>query len=266
MYQFVFGQANIPGGVGVFSFCRYFPKFYDYKRLISKILFEPKKIDKYDKSSECKVYNNKNEFIAIWKKQYAKICVKKGWARYKPNTNDTKVIIDNDEQATRLVPNPFENGADSDDNNDNDSKDNSDGGAEAKVTRKLEELLDDKTEKLFFLRCIKVLVHEIGHLFGLKHCVYFECIMNGSNHLQESDSKPVYLCPICLHKLYFCRLRYFVDDKENKLDLVKRYEKLAKVYYKYGLFDESKWFESRVEFFDKKACAKSTNSKLLTQK
>jgi bacterioferritin len=35
-------------------------------------------------------------------------------------------------------------------------------------------------------RSCKVLAHEIGHMFGLSHCVFFHCLMNGSNSLAES--------------------------------------------------------------------------------
>ena len=45
------------------------------------------------------------------------------------------------------------------------------------------------------------MAHEICHLFALKHCVFFSCAMNGSNHLQESNNRPMFSCPICLHKL-----------------------------------------------------------------
>eukprot|EP01084_Bolivina_argentea_P300403 517993_1 len=47
-------------------------------------------------------------------------------------------------------------------------------------------------QKIFLKRCIKVLVHELGHLFGMGHCVFFECIMNGSMHLDEADTRPIY--------------------------------------------------------------------------
>ena len=47
----------------------------------------------------------------------------------------------------------------------------------------------------------KVMVHEICHLFCLQHCVYFSCSMNGSNHLEESNNRPMFMCPVCLHKL-----------------------------------------------------------------
>ena len=47
----------------------------------------------------------------------------------------------------------------------------------------------------------QVMTHEIGHMFGIKHCVYHNCAMNGSNHLAESDRRAASLCPICLRKL-----------------------------------------------------------------
>ncbi len=52
-----------------------------------------------------------------------------------------------------------------------------------------------------FLRMAKLLAHETGHLFGLAHCVYYRCLMNGSAHLAEADARPVNLCPVCLRKL-----------------------------------------------------------------
>lgn len=34
---------------------------------------------------------------------------------------------------------------------------------------------------LVLRRTLKVCVHEIGHMYGISHCVYFSCFMNGSN-------------------------------------------------------------------------------------
>ncbi|XP_015665857.1 archaemetzincin-2 isoform X2 [Protobothrops mucrosquamatus] len=56
------------------------------------------------------------------------------------------------------------------------------------------------TSKLL-LRSCKTLTHEIGHIFGLHHCQWLQCVMQGSNHLEESDRRPLDLCPICLRKL-----------------------------------------------------------------
>jgi archaemetzincin len=44
-------------------------------------------------------------------------------------------------------------------------------------------------------------MHEIGHMLQLLHCVAWECPMNGSNHQEEADSRPLEPCPHCLAKL-----------------------------------------------------------------
>ncbi len=46
-----------------------------------------------------------------------------------------------------------------------------------------------------------VMVHEIGHMFGMHHCVYYECKMNGFNSYEESVRAQRYMCPVCLRKL-----------------------------------------------------------------
>ena len=37
------------------------------------------------------------------------------------------------------------------------------------------------------IRSIGVLLHETCHMFGLSHCIYYRCLMNGANNLTESD-------------------------------------------------------------------------------
>lgn len=76
---------------------------------------------------------------------------------------------------------------------------------------------DVVTAKLLWRAC-KVMSHEIGHMFGIKHCVYYNCAMNGSNHLAESDRRVPNLCPICLRKL----------QEALKFDLADRYGALSK--------------------------------------
>lgn len=53
----------------------------------------------------------------------------------------------------------------------------------------------------FLVRTLKLASHEVAHIFGVKHCIEYECLMNGSNSLSESDSKPVYLCPVDVKKI-----------------------------------------------------------------
>lgn len=51
-------------------------------------------------------------------------------------------------------------------------------------------------------RGLKVLAHEVGHMFGIRHCIHYHCLMNGCNHLDESDASPLHLCPVCRRKLH----------------------------------------------------------------
>ena len=59
---------------------------------------------------------------------------------------------------------------------------------------------DDKYNLMLYRAC-KVMSHEASHMFGLRHCIYYECCMNGSNHMQESETRPINMCPICLRKI-----------------------------------------------------------------
>eukprot|EP01084_Bolivina_argentea_P005982 11315_1 len=109
---------------------------------------------------------------------------------------------------------------------------------------------------LFIRRCIMVLTHEIGHLFGLKHCPYFNCIMNGSLNLMEADNRPFHLCPICLQKIYYSRFKRFksnldMNNKTKPLDIISRYKRLAVVLRKYGLIDDAKWYKERASYIEK---------------
>jgi archaemetzincin len=45
------------------------------------------------------------------------------------------------------------------------------------------------------LRMLKVATHETGHMFGIAHCTAYECGMNGSNSLRETDRGPLAFCP-----------------------------------------------------------------------
>jgi len=85
-------------------------------------------------------------------------------------------------------------------------------------------------------RCCKIVVHEIGHMFGLEHCIRYECNMNGSNHLEETDRQPLHLCPDCLRKSAW----------NQKFDVVARYRKLGKFYAANGLKTEAAWIARRL--------------------
>ena len=92
-------------------------------------------------------------------------------------------------------------------------------------------------QELLLRRSIKVLAHETAHMFSLAHCIYFKCLMNGSNHLQESDSRPLFLCPVCLHKL----------QHSIGFDAAARYRHLLHYYQKIGLKYEMDWVYRRLK-------------------
>jgi len=59
----------------------------------------------------------------------------------------------------------------------------------------------DEAFQSCLLRTMKISVHETGHMFTLAHCIHFNCVMNGVNHLAELDGRPAAFCPLCLAKI-----------------------------------------------------------------
>eukprot|EP00928_Gymnodinium_smaydae_P074503 TRINITY_DN57549_c0_g1_i1.p1 TRINITY_DN57549_c0_g1~~TRINITY_DN57549_c0_g1_i1.p1 ORF type:complete len:1191 (+),score=165.92 TRINITY_DN57549_c0_g1_i1:248-3574(+) len=82
----------------------------------------------------------------------------------------------------------------------------------------------------------KVLTHEIGHIFGIRHCIYYECLMCGSNNLEEGEKKPAFLCPVDLRKL----------QSACGFDVEERYRALASLCDEFGWKDDSAWIRQRL--------------------
>ena len=55
--------------------------------------------------------------------------------------------------------------------------------------------------RLLLQRTLKTALHEAGHILSIPHCIAHDCLMNGSNHLEEADRHPLHLCPHCMAKL-----------------------------------------------------------------
>lgn len=99
------------------------------------------------------------------------------------------------------------------------------------------EARTEQTRVLILQRSCKVLAHEMGHMFGLRHCVFYECLMDGSNHLGETDARPMHLCPVCLRKL----------QMSAGFDLLKREEALLKFFEANAIQEEAGWARRRIE-------------------
>jgi archaemetzincin len=90
--------------------------------------------------------------------------------------------------------------------------------------------------KLVLRRSCKVLAHETGHMFGIDHCIWYRCVMNGSNHLEEADARPLHLCPVDLRKL----------QSSIGFDVAERYRRLRDFDRQAGFEDEAQWLDKRL--------------------
>lgn len=61
--------------------------------------------------------------------------------------------------------------------------------------------LQSQDEEIFRQRILKEAVHELGHVFGLKHCKTVGCVMNFSCDVTEVDKKTPNFCHRCLKRL-----------------------------------------------------------------
>ena len=95
--------------------------------------------------------------------------------------------------------------------------------------------------KLFLSRTLKVAMHETGHMFSMLHCTKYECLMSGSNHLGETDRRPLDVCPECMAKIAWAM------NYEPK----RRFESLTKFWETQGWADEKKSFTEKAEAVSK---------------
>jgi archaemetzincin len=86
-------------------------------------------------------------------------------------------------------------------------------------------------------RSAAILSHETGHAFGIAHCTRFECVMNGTNSLDELDRQFAEPCPVCLRKLAW----------NIGLDPVERYRRLRDFYRREHVEALATWIDRRLE-------------------
>ncbi len=101
--------------------------------------------------------------------------------------------------------------------------------ADMKTGRYDDRLLTDRT--------LKIAMHETGHMFGMKHCIKYECLMSGTNHLAETDRRPLDNCPECMAKLAWAM----------DYDPVERYRNLEAFWEKQGRREEADLMAKKAE-------------------
>jgi hypothetical protein len=100
----------------------------------------------------------------------------------------------------------------------------------------------DMASARFLRRCGMVLCHEAMHLFGIKHCVYACCLMNGSNHLAESEARPFAVCPVDLQKLALTLDQAKLQGRDTPpVDIVARERSLHEFFHEHGLEDDAQF-------------------------
>jgi archaemetzincin len=67
----------------------------------------------------------------------------------------------------------------------------------------------------------------------MAHCTAFLCLMNGSNHQEEKDRRPMHLCPVCLRKLCW----------NLQVEPVSYLMRLKASCQTHGLDAEAEWYE-----------------------
>lgn len=89
----------------------------------------------------------------------------------------------------------------------------------------------DSAFNLCLRRLMETTSHEFLHMLSMQHCKTFSCVLNGSNSLQESDKKPLIICPQCAGKLNFAL-------NENPSDYFSR---SLTFFNKYGFLNEAQF-------------------------
>ncbi len=89
--------------------------------------------------------------------------------------------------------------------------------------------------ELFLTRTLKIAIHETGHMFSIRHCTKFSCAMNGSNHIVESDKRPLDFCPEDTAKVIWM----------TEAEAEKRFETLSGFCLQNGLKEAGKSFAEK---------------------
>jgi archaemetzincin len=82
-------------------------------------------------------------------------------------------------------------------------------------------------------RRVETALHETGHMLGIRHRRRFQCGMNGANHPDEADRRPLWFCP---------------EDKMNawwacRADPSVRYSRLAECAAAHDLWREAEFWK-----------------------
>ena len=90
-------------------------------------------------------------------------------------------------------------------------------------------------------RTISTAIHQTGHIFGIKHCIAYECVMSERDSMIQKDLRGLHYCPSCQQKLNWCM----------KSDPAKRFRNLMALCGSIGLKKEAAFFQKSLELLRK---------------
>lgn len=96
---------------------------------------------------------------------------------------------------------------------------------------------DETNPNLSLSRLLKICSHEIGHMFGLHHCIEANCVMNGTNSMSETDNHSLRLCSLCQRKL----------NSGFQYDNIKRLKELEKYFKENNLAEGSELMKKDIQ-------------------
>ena len=86
-------------------------------------------------------------------------------------------------------------------------------------------------------RTISTAIHETGHIFGIRHCIAYECVMSQRDSMIQKDLRGLNFCPSCQQKLNW----------SMKFDPAKRFRNLMALCSSIGLKQEADFFLKSLE-------------------
>ncbi|KKZ66631.1 hypothetical protein EMCG_00194 [[Emmonsia] crescens] len=94
---------------------------------------------------------------------------------------------------------------------------------------------------LWLGRVCRTASHELGHCFGIDHCMYYACSMQGSASLTEDTRQPPYLCHVDLAKMLHATGTTAKDRYLSLLSFCKRHDE-THLFAAFGA-----WINSRLD-------------------
>lgn len=101
----------------------------------------------------------------------------------------------------------------------------------------LYRLADKADPQRSLIRTLKIAAHETGHMFSIRHCTKYECVMSGANYLGETDRHPLDACPECMAKISWL----------SHVTPADRYRRLVEFCTQYRLAAEAAEFKKKLE-------------------